>query len=131
MNKLLACLMALLLLCGAAMAEVKVESTATVNSYISLADGTNCYIDGGYRTGYYVVDANGNVLSGTYNNLYDRQGGLYYEYQGSDVRPCSGRHPKKPVLYPHFFTAHMRHLRPFTVYPSPPHLRKEQKLAEN
>ena len=86
MKKLLACLAALvMLLMCTAVAEVKVESTTQTNSYISLADATNCYVDGGYRTGYYVVDAQGNVLSGTYNDLYTRQDGLYFEYQGSGL----------------------------------------------
>ena len=85
MKKLLVFLTALMLLATAALAEVKVESTTTPNSYISLADKTNCYTDGDYRNGYYVADAQGNILSGRYGDLYIRQYGMYYEYRSSGL----------------------------------------------
>ena len=85
MKKLLVFLAALMLMATAALAEVKVESTTPLNSYISLADKTNCYTDGDYRNGYYVADAQGNVLSGRYSDLYIRQNGLYYEYRSSGL----------------------------------------------
>ena len=85
MKKLLVFLAALMLLATTALAEVKVESTTPLNSYISLADETNCYTDGDYRNGYYVADAQGNILSGRYSDLYIRQNGLYYEYRSSGL----------------------------------------------
>ena len=85
MKKLLIFLAALMLLATSALAEVKVESTTALDTYISLADATNCYTAGDYRNGYYVADAQGNELSGRYGDLYIRQYGMYYEYRSSGL----------------------------------------------
>lgn len=80
MKKLLMCLMALVLLASAALAEGKIEATTELERSIYLSTATNCYYQ---RTtaGYVIFDADGNALSAAYPDLTTKWNGLYYEYR--------------------------------------------------
>ena len=84
MKKLLICLVAMLLLTTAALAEVTVEKTTQHPKSIYLSTATNCYyarVDGGYQ----LFDMHGNALSAVYDYLTAKAGGLYYEYDGEGL----------------------------------------------
>ena len=91
MKKLLFCLLALMMLCTSALAEVTVEAVQTEGS-VTLCRATNCYVareQGGYR----LYDANGNALSAAYRSITAKQNGLYLEVQNisnSETLNCLG-----------------------------------------
>lgn len=80
MKKLLACLAALvLLMTGAALAEVKVDSIQ-VDSRVNLCKETSNYV-ARLEDGYHLLDADGNVLSAAYKTMATKAGGFFLEVQ--------------------------------------------------
>ena len=80
MKKMTVLLLTMLLLFGAAMAEMTVADTRVLPRSVNLCSKTNCYVT---RTdsGYQLFDAQGNALSAGYRGMTIRLSGLYIEVQ--------------------------------------------------
>ncbi len=83
MKKLLLLALCLALTCSVALAEIQIVKTNQTDGYVVLTEETQRYCDND-KTGYYLFDANGQVISAAYQSMSANYTGMWFEVRNQN-----------------------------------------------